>query len=165
MKKIFNLKAKTALANTLQKPDAETFTVGTEAEKTVIRKLFDNFMKAYEAGDAAALGTFLSEDLLFMTTAPGEFEDKKKFIDSWAETFTAGVPELHNFGEMIIKVAPDGNSGIMVHQYEMPGFFPGLPLRNVYNLIKVNDTWKIFVGNATFIPKNEDIPRIIEALQ
>jgi len=42
---------------------------------------------------------------------------------------------------------------------------PKIPMRNAYHVVKTDDGWKIFFGNAALIPYNEDIPKLIEALQ
>ena len=139
--------------------------VDIEAEKAAITDLFDKFGAAYSAGDAATLGSFLTEDALFMTTDPSEFWNKQQFTDLWAQTFADTVPELQNLGEMEIKLAPDGKSATMVHQYVMPGMIPKIPMRNAYHVVKTDDGWKIFVGNAALIPYNEDLPKIMSALE
>jgi ketosteroid isomerase-like protein len=139
--------------------------VDLAAEKAAITELFDKFMSAYSAGDAATLGSCMMDDALFVFTDPSEFVSKQQFIDVWAQTFTEGVPELNPIGEMEIKVAPDGKSATAVHQYVMPGMLPNIPMRNAYHLVKTDDGWKIFFGNAALIPYNEDLPKLLEALQ
>ncbi len=139
--------------------------VDVEAEKAAINVLFDKFNQAYLAGDAVTLGSFLTDDALFVTTDPSEFWSKQQFTDLWAQTFADTVPELKNLGKMEIRLAPDGKSASMVHQYVMPGMIPKIPLRNAYHLVKTDEGWKIFFGNAALIPYNEDLPKLITALE
>lgn len=139
--------------------------VDIDAEKAAINEMFDKFWAAYSAGDAATLGSFLTEDALFVFTDPSEFVNKQQFTDVWAQTFADTVPELQSIGEMEIRVAPDGWSASVVHQYVMPGMLPNIPMRNAYHVVKTDDGWKIFFGNAALIPYNDDLPKIISALQ
>jgi ketosteroid isomerase-like protein len=163
MKKTYLLIALAAMMMVSCQP--KNVPVDIDAEKAAITEMFDNFMAAYSAGDAAILGSFLTDDALFVTTDPSEFWNKEQFTDLWAQTFNDGVPELNSIGEMEIRVAPDGKSATAVHQYEMPLMIPGIPMRNAYHLVKTDDGWKIFFGNAALIPYNEDLPKLLEALQ
>lgn len=164
MKKIIYLLVITAMVIVSCVSKVKTVPVDLEAEKVAVNELFDNFNAAYLAGDAATLTSFLTEDALFLGTDPGEFWDKNYFRDVWTETFTSGVPELHEISGRTIKLAPDGQSCIMIQQYIMPEFLPGIIMRNAYSLTKTDGDWKIFVINVSIIPKNEDIPKIIGAL-
>jgi hypothetical protein len=58
----------------------------------------------------------------------------------------------------------DAKSATVVHQYAMPEFIPNLNGRNTYHVVK-NGRWEILVLNFGFVPYNEDLPKIIAALE
>jgi ketosteroid isomerase-like protein len=61
----------------------KTVPVNVEAEKAAISVLFDMLMAAYDAGDAAALVTFFTEDGSFCGTDPSEFMNKQEIKDAF----------------------------------------------------------------------------------
>ena len=146
-----------------QKP--KTLPVDTEAEKAAIGVLFDKFIAAYDAGDAAGLAKFLTEDGLFCGTDPSEFMHKQEIKDGFAQLFTDSVPKVNYISERVIKVAADGNSATVVLQYLMPLISPKVPLRDVFKVVKTGDNWMIDFFSTSFIPKNEDIPKINKAVE
>ena len=143
----------------------KTVPVDLEAEKTVIDSLFDKFYSALSAKDVTTLASFVSEDALCMGTDPSEFWNKKQITDIWKQMLADSAPKMNYFGDRMIKVAADGNSAIVVDQYFMPVASPKIAWRNAYHLVKTNGNWMIFVFNCGFIPKNEDIQKLNEALE
>ena len=47
----------------------------------------------------------------------------------------------------------------------MPIASPKIAWRNEYHLVKTDGKWKILVLNCAFIPKNEDMQKLNEALE
>jgi uncharacterized protein (TIGR02246 family) len=143
----------------------KTVSVDVEAEKAAISVLFDKLIAAYDAGDAATLVTFFTEDGLFCGTDPSEFMNKQEIKDSFTQLLADTVPEIKYIGERVIRVAADGNSATVVLQYIMPVLSPKIPLRDVYKVVKKGDNWMIDFFSTCFIPKNEDIPRLNKAVE
>ena len=137
----------------------------TEAEKTAINELFEKFNSAFNANDAATMASYLAEDALFWGTDPSEFFNKQEGTDLWTQMFAESDPEINFISERVIKVAADSNWAIVVDQYMFPMFTPKIPWRNVYNTVKMNGEWKIMFISSSFIPKNEDIPKLNAALE
>ena len=75
------------------------------------------------------------------------------------------TPGFDLIGEREIKVAPDGKSAVVVEQYMWPAFTPKIPWRNVYQVIKSDDQWKIHFFSCALIPKNEDLEKLNQALE
>jgi ketosteroid isomerase-like protein len=138
--------------------------VNIEAEKAVIDSLFVKFDSAFSAQDVSTLVSFLSADALCMGTDPSEFWNKQQMKEIWEQALADSAPKLSLIGERKIKVAADGNSAFVVDQYLMPGATPKIQWRNSYHLIKSDGNWRILVLNCAIIPKNEDIPKLNEAL-
>jgi uncharacterized protein (TIGR02246 family) len=143
----------------------KTVSVDIQAEKAAVSALFDKFIAAYDAGDAAALVAFLTEDGLFCGSDQSEFMNKQEITDLFKQLLTDTVPEVNYIGERVIKIAADGNSAIVVLQYVMPLMSPKIPLRDVYRVIKTGDNWMIDFFSTSFIPKNEDVPKLNKAVE
>ena len=142
---------------------SKTSPVDIEAEEAALNDLFDKFDSASKTHDVSTLASYLTEDVLMCGTDPSQFWNKQQIIYVWTQMSGESAPEIKYLGDREIKVAPDGNSAIVVIQYILP-WCPKIPWRNVYHLIKNNDNWMILFGSSAFIPKNEDVPKLIEAL-
>lgn len=144
----------------------EVVTVDLNAEKAAVAALFDKFNSAFNAKDAAALATFMTEDALSCGTDPSEFWDKKQITDLWTQSFADTALKFnYSYDKREIRIAADGNSAIVVEQYILPLLSPKIPLRNVYNAVKTNGNWMIDFISWNFIPKNEDIPKLNKAVE
>jgi len=143
----------------------KTIPVDIEGEKDAIAAIFDKFYSAFGEQDVATLTSYLTEDVLFCGTDPSEFLNKQQITDEWTKMFADSTFEISFIiDKQEIKVAPDGNSAIVVDQYMLPTFTPKIPWRTVSYLVKTNDKWMILFMSFSFIPKNEDIPKLNEAL-
>lgn len=142
---------------------SNTGTVDIEAEKAALNKLIDEFESAMKADDVSTFVSFIDEDALICGTDPSEFWNKQQFIDLLARNPNNPLPDPKYIGDRKIKVAPEGNSAIAVTQIIL-GWSPKIQLRQVYHFIKTNDNWMIFFSNIAFIPKNEDIKKLNEAI-
>jgi ketosteroid isomerase-like protein len=139
-------------------------TVDIEAEKTALNELMDKFESAFKTQDVSTLASFLTEDALICGTDPSEFWNKQQITDLWTQMLVNTGPEMKYIGDRKIKVAPDGTSGIIVTQLIVPIYSPKIPWRQVYHCVKSNDKWMILFSNVAFIPYNEDIQKLNEAI-
>ena len=143
---------------------SNTATVDIEAEKAALNELMDKIDSAFTTLDVSTMASYLSEDLLFCGTDPSEFWNKQQITDLWTQIPDNTVFERKSISDRNIKMAPDGNSAIVVIQYIAPIFSPKIPWRQVYHFNKSNDKWMILFINVAFIPKNEDIQKLNEAI-
>ena len=127
--------------------------VNIQAEITKINKLMDDI----------DFESILTEDALICGTDPSEFWGKQQFVEGM-EQISNDPPEINFIGDRVIKVAPDGNSAIVVTQYII-AWSPKIPWRQAYHFIKTNDGWKVNFINVAFIPKNEHIETINNAIE
>jgi hypothetical protein len=67
--------------------------------------------------------------------------------------------------KQVIRIAKDGNSAIALEQMYMKPYSRKIPVRNIYHLVKVNDIWQIDFTSVSFIPNNEDIEKLNNALE
>jgi len=165
MKKFYLFLTIVGLVITACQQTPKTVAVDIEAEKAVIDSLFNKFTSAFGEKDVAALASYLHEDALCLATDPSEFWNKQQMTEMWTQMLADFDPVLNYISKREIRVAADGNTATVVDQYIMPGFSPKILWRNAYHVIKTNGIWKINFLNCSFIPKNEDMPKLIEALQ
>jgi hypothetical protein len=107
----------------------------------------------------------MSEDAICLGTDPSELWNKQQMTEMWTQMLADSAPKVNNIVERKIIVVADGNSAAVVDQYIMPDISPNIPWRNVYHLVKTNGNWKIFFFNCGFIPKNEEIQKLNDALK
>jgi|WetSurSiteA1Bulk_404760.scaffolds.fasta_scaffold03039_2 ketosteroid isomerase-like protein len=164
MKKIYLLSAIAVMVITACQQTPKTVPVDMEAEKAALKVLFNKFDSAFEARDVTTLASFLTDDALCLGTDPSEFMTKQQITDLWTQMLADSTVDINYIREREIKVAADGRSAAVVDQYMMPGISPKIPWRNVYHLVKTNDNWMILFFSCSFIPKNEDLQRLNDAL-
>jgi ketosteroid isomerase-like protein len=140
------------------------FSQDMEAEKAAIGKTIDNFDNAIKTQDVEALAEVLNENAMVCGTDPSEYWTKQEIVEMWREALSQGAPEFKYIDDRRIFVAPGGKSAVAVTQYIMAVWSPNIPWRQVYHLIKTEDTWEIFTINIAFVPKNEEIQAINAAL-
>jgi ketosteroid isomerase-like protein len=138
--------------------------VDIKDEIAVINKLMDKMDAEFENGDATTFLSSLTDDALICGTDPSEFWNKEQYIGMQDPGSDNSGSEFNYIDDRVVKVAPDGNSAIVVNQF-MIGWSPNIPLRNVFHLIKTNEGWKVFFVNISFIPKNEHIAIINHAVE
>jgi len=167
MKKFYLILFVALIALSACKQLPKTVPIDIAAEQAAINVLFDQVDSAFETRDVTTLTSFLKDDLLCCGTDPSEFWDKQQTTDLWTQMFadTAVSITLNFISDRKIKVANDGQSAAVVEQYLFPAISPNIPWRNVYHLVKKDDQWKILFFSIAFIPKNEDIAKINEAVE
>ena len=142
----------------------KTVPVDIKAEEAAVNDLLNRMITAFKEQDVATLQSLLSEDMLGCGSDPSEFWNKQQVTEMWTQMLVQPF-ELDIIGDPKIKVAPDGHSAFAVHQYFMPFYSSKLAFRNGYHLIKSDGKWLIFSFNTACIPKNDDLPKISEAIK
>ena len=166
MKKIFIMLSIAVVVITACQQTPQTIPVDIAGEKVAISALFDKYNSAFNAKDAAAMATFLTEDALSCGTDPSEFWNKKQITDLWTQGFADTALKInYSYSKREIRVAADGNSAIVVEQSIMPFLSSKISLRKVCNAVKTNDNWMIDFISWNLIPLNEDIPKLNKAVE
>jgi ketosteroid isomerase-like protein len=164
MKKLFYLLIVAAMITVSCQP--KTQTVDTTAAKEAVNTFMDNYLKLWNAKDVNSLSALLADDGQFYGTDPTEIMDKKRTSDAWMKSF---ADTSANFRYAVEKrdilLAPDGNSAIVTEQFVMSQVTGKLKIRLVSQLLKSEDTWKIEYLSWSIIPKNDDLGKLITALQ
>jgi hypothetical protein len=138
--------------------------VDIEAEKARLNEIMDKIDAGFTNEDPSFFQSSLAEDALICGTDPSEFWSKKEFINMNASEQNTSFPEFNYMDDRVIKVAPDGNSAVVVTQYII-SWSPKIPWRQVYHFTKTNNGWKAYFVNIAFVPKNEHIGIINEAIK
>lgn len=142
---------------------SKTSSVDIKAEEEALNKLMDKFDAAIKAYDVSTMLSLFTDDAIMCGTDPSEFWTKQQFTDLWEPGPSESLPEIEYINERKIIIVPEGNSAIVVTQYII-SWSPKIPWRQVYHCVKIDDNWMIRFMNVAFIPKNEDIQKLNEAL-
>ena len=168
MKKMYFLIAFSLIAMTACQQNPAPVPVDREAEKTAIGGMLDALYSAVNDKDVDALASLFTEDLLFCGSDPSEFWTREEIVDQWAQMFdqmdSSQVVKIEMISDREIRLSADGTTAIVVEQYVWPLFTPGIPWRNVYEVIKDQDQWLIHFVSSALIPKNEDLPKLNMAM-
>jgi len=166
MKKIYclSLLAVIVMCSCQQKPAAVP--VDTEAAKTAIAALLDEFNATFKGNDASKVMVLFTDDALTLGTDPSEFFSKKQISDAWTPIMADTTINIdYSIDRREIRVAPDGKSAVVIEQIMFPLLSPKIPVRNIYHVIKPDDKWMIDFLSFNLIPKNEDLAKLNAALQ
>jgi len=163
MRKLLIITALLLFAGISFSQTSKTSPVDIEAEEAALNELTDKFEAGFKDGDGSTFLSSLTEDALICGTDPSEFWGKQHYIGLFDSASSDTGPDFKTIGDRKIKVAPDGNSAIVVTQYIIE-WSPKIPWRTVYHFIKTNDNWMVLFINVAFIPKNEDIQKLNEAI-
>jgi hypothetical protein len=140
--------------------------VDNAAAKDVVNTFMDTYLNLWNVKDVYSLTALLADDGQFYGTDPAEIMDKKTLSDAWIKAF---ADTSANFSYTVEKrdilLAPDGNSALVTEQFDMYPLTGKLKIRLVTQLLKSEDTWKIEYLSWSVIPKNDDLGKLITALQ
>jgi hypothetical protein len=164
MKKIFPFLCIAVMAIVACQQTPKVVPVDIQAEEAALNGLMDKFDEAMKAGTDSIAKASITEDALICGTDPSEFWTKQQFLGPEEQDSVSAPPEVKYISERVTKVAPDGNSAVVVTQLIL-SWSPEIPLRVVYHFIKADDKWMIEFINVAFIAKNEDIQKLNEALK
>ena len=134
--------------------------------KEAVASVLDAHWSAVKAKDADAVMALLTDDVLCCGSDPEEFWDKTDMYNKIRQMFADTSFKIDiTVDKREIRVAQDGNSAIALEQMFLKPVSQKIPVRNVYHLVKINDIWQIDFTSVSFIPANEDIGKLNNALE
>ena len=139
-------------------------TIDLEAEEAAAKEMFSVLRDAMNTQNIETLFSLITEDALIIGSDTTEILNKEETKNMWIELSAALEFEFLLFDDQPFKIGPDGNSAVAVSQFYVPVMAPNVPLRQVFNLSKVDGKWMVSFWSSSVIPKNEDLPKIVEAL-
>ena len=139
--------------------------VDKDLAKAEISEVLDNMHDDFAGLDVDGYTGYLTDDGIFCGTDESEFWDKAELRKQMA-AMPDSIHELSfPLDKREIRLSADGKSAFAIEQYLKTTMFgPNLPIRIDYHLLKINDAWMVDVITMNFIPYNEDLPTIINAL-
>ena len=141
-------------------------TVDESAVKEAVAVVMDDYNEAVIAKNVEAVKILLAEDGLFCGTDPSERWGRDYLIQMMeSQASNPAIVIDYSLDTREIRVAPDGNSAIVLEQSSAVWFSPNLPVRSVYHLRKSGDDWIIDFLSWSFIANNQDITRLNEVLE
>lgn len=138
--------------------------VDLAAEEDAIRAVFDSLFMSIENHNIDQLAAVFTEDGVFIGTDPREVYPKDSIVAAWSQMLKMPeIPPFDHLNEPLIRIHPDGKTAIVVLQYHWKLFTP-LPLRQSFGMVKQDSSWLIDFFNFSFVPYNEQIPALNEAV-
>ncbi len=166
MKKIHLVLIMAAVIFTSCQPKTKVVPVDTEAAKTAVTALLDNQYSALDKRDINTYMSLFTDDALICGTDPKEFWNKTETSNTFNQMLADTTLELKfKIEKREVRIAKDGNSAVVVEQTLGDFLSPKIQIRAVYHLVKNNDGWQIDFVSDSFIPNNEDIPKLNKALE
>lgn len=140
--------------------------VDMDEYKEAVTSVLDAHWTAVKAKDADAVIALVTDDFLSCGSDPEEFWNKTEMYNTVKQMFTNKELKIDiTIDKREIRIARDGNSAIALEQMFMRPVSQKIPVRTVYHLVKDNHTWLIDFTSTGFIPKNEDIDKLNNALE
>jgi hypothetical protein len=164
MKKILSLTLLVLLfsCTTVNVPEPEP--VDLAAEEVAIKAVFDSLFKSVDDRNIDLLASLFTDDGIFMGTDPTELFPKDTLVSMWAMMMQEPeIPPFEFINDPVIRIQPDGKSAVVVQQYYWK-LFTTLPLRHSFGMVKKDSVWLIDFFDFSFIPYNEQIPVLNEAV-
>ena len=138
--------------------------VDLEEAKKEATAMLDNYHGAMKNKNASEMSNLFAEDGLYCGTDPNELWDKEAFSDYIRKAFAdTSVVINYTVERRKVRVSPDGQSAIAVEQF-IDAYSPKILVRVVSHLVRDSVRWKLDFTSWALVPKNEDIPRINQAV-
>lgn len=135
-----------------------------DAEMEAISALVDQINNSFKNRDVATLTSSFTEDAFFCGSDPAEFWNKEEITAIWTQMLNEYGVEIEIMGDRKIQMLSDGKSAMVIEQYMMPAFSNKIPFRNIYHAVRKGNGWMIDFSGTGCIPRNEDLPKMNEAL-
>lgn len=138
--------------------------VDLAAEEAAINEVFETLFSAVDDRNLDQLASVLADDGMFMGTDPDELFPKDSIVAAWSQMMQ--MPELPPFDfitDPYIRLNPDGKTAVVAYQYYWQLFTP-IPLRQTFWMVKKDSLWLVDFFDFSFVPYNEQIPALNEAL-
>lgn len=162
MKKILSFISLALLFACTTAPEPEP--VDLAAEEAAINEVFETLFAAVDNQNIDQLASVLADDGMFMGTDPYELFPKDSIVAAWDQMME--MPELPPFEfitDPYIRIHPDGKTAVVAQQYYWKLFTP-IPLRQTFWMVKKDSLWLIDFFDFSFVPYNEQIPALNEAV-
>ena len=147
-------------------PKTELEPVDVGAAEAAVTSILDNYHAAMIAGNANECMSFLENKGLYCGTDPKELWDKETISNAMTEAM-ADTSFTINYAidKRIIRIAGDGKTALALEQFTMNALSEKIPIRLISHLMKTDENWTIDFISWSFVPLNEDIAKLNEALE
>jgi uncharacterized protein (TIGR02246 family) len=166
MKKIAFVSMIAAIVFFSCQPKTKVIPVDLNAAKDAVTVLLDKFSSGMKSKDANALAAIFTDDCLVCGSDAKELLNKTDWTNMMVQSFADTAFKVnYNIDKREIRVSADGNSAVALEQMFFNVFSEKMPVRIVYHLLKDNSGWKFDFASFSFIPNNEDIEKLNNALK
>jgi uncharacterized protein (TIGR02246 family) len=165
MRKLFLLLITLLLMSQVVLAQAKSNSVETESFKKELTLTLDKMYMAYNTRDIRSFLSLMADDGLFCGTDSKNIYDRATYANQMTEMFadSSFSPNI-TVDKREIHFDTDRNSAMVVDQF----FFPWnnkIPVRHVAHFIKIRNKWVCNFISTSFIPNDEDLGKIFDAVK
>ncbi|MCX2742071.1 nuclear transport factor 2 family protein [Pontibacter anaerobius] len=150
-------------AESNQMPVAQT-AIDTAEARQELNAMADEMHSLFKKKDIAFVDKFMAKDGIYLGTDPNEilnFDDLRAYEQQLFSDTAMNIPDYKiSRREIVIN----GPSAIIIDQYFFPDISEKVMLRNISHARHEDGKWVFDMFSWNFIPKNEDVPKINQAL-
>ena len=139
-------------------------TYDSVAVKKDISNAFDSMHMAFKSRNLNNMMSYLADDGRYLGTDPGEIWTKQQLGENVSKMMTDSTKIEYTINDRKIWPDDDGKSAIVVEQFLYNSLSSKIQIRGVARADYKDNRWLIDFYSWNFIPKNEDIPKLNEAL-
>lgn len=163
-KTIYSLIVSLILISSCQ-PKPQTVPFDPVATKEDLSKTLDQMYRAYNTRDIKSFLSLMADDGLFCGTDSKNLWDKTTYSKQMTAMFAdpSFSPNI-KVDKREIRLEKDGNSAMVVDQF----FFEWnkkIPVRHIVHFVRIGDQWMCNFLSTTFIPDDEDLDKIFNAVK
>ena len=130
-----------------------------------IIKVLDSMHQGFRTKNFKLMESFLTEDGLYLGTDPTEIWSKKQLSQYFDKSNRNSKDLTYNILSRTILPGKNFNTALCVEQYYLSTMSDKMMVRSISRLVKRDESWKISFYSWNFIPRNEDIKKLNEALK
>ena len=133
--------------------------------RSSIIKVLDSMHQGFRTKNFKLMESFLTEDGLYLGTDPSEVWSKKQLSQYFDKSNRASKDLNYNILSRTILLGKNSTTALCVEQYYLSTMSDKMMVRSISKVVKRDERWKIAFYSWNFIPKNEDIKKLNEALK
>lgn len=136
----------------------------TAKARQELSAMADEIHSLFKKKDIAFVDKYMAKDGIYLGTDPNEILTFDELRDYEQQMFNDTSVNIPDYKISRREIVVNGPSAIIVDQYYFPDISKKVMLRNISHARHENGKWLIDMFSWNFIPKNEDVPKIDQAL-
>ncbi|WP_114781511.1 nuclear transport factor 2 family protein [Botryobacter ruber] len=138
--------------------------IDTTKARQELNTMADEIHSLFKKKDIAFIDKYMAKDGIYLGTDPGEVLNYDDFRAQEQEMFNDTSVSIPDYKISRRDIVIHGASALIVDQFYFPDISEKVMLRNISHARHEQGKWVVDMYSWNFIPKNEDVPKINQAL-